>query len=90
MVSIITGEVKNSLFKTGCLRISSRVAYLDSRFVGVPGTVGSEPQDDKGSVEAAIPPAIALVINFRLFVFMSGLLIVNSKVSSYTGNIQKE
>jgi len=70
MVLMIIGEVNSPLFNTGCLRISSSVAYLDVRSGGEPRAFGSDPQDDKGIVVAAIPPATAVEINLRLFVFI--------------------
>ena len=68
---MIIGEVNSSLFNTGCLRISSSVVYLDAKSGREPGAFGSNPQDDKGIVVAAIPPATAVEMNLRLFVFIS-------------------
>jgi hypothetical protein len=68
---MIIGEANSSLFNTGCLRISSSVAYLDAKSGREPGACGSNPQDDKGIVVAAIPPATVVEINLRLFVFIS-------------------
>ena len=64
----------SSLFKTGFLSISSRVAYLAANSVGIPEVYCSDLQDVKGMAVVAIPPVIAVEINVRLFVFIMQVL----------------
>ena len=66
---MITGDVNNSFLSTGCLSISSSLAYLG--FVNDESdVVAFDLQDDNGNAAAAIPPATAVEINLRLFVFI--------------------
>ena len=71
MVSMTTGEVNNSLFKTGSLRISSILAYLELSSVMDRDEVAFDPQDDNGNVVAARPPTTAVEINLRRSVLIT-------------------
>ena len=71
MVSIMTGEVKSSLFNTGSLSISSSLAYLDLSSVFEPSIVDFGPLEENGNVVAAMPPTIAVEINLRRLIFIS-------------------
>ena len=67
---MITGDVNNSFFSTGCFSISSSLASLDFVTDSLAVNFVVELWEVKGAAVTANPPAMAFEINFRRFVFI--------------------